>query len=134
METSDLDIDYTYQEINGCASVVLSFYIPDSRFPWNIEYSLNAESAYDTYSGPCCYTYDAGADGVENGRWVFKSPSESSGIFENIRSDENGLIKIAIKRCDISNLSEDSKKSFVQSFMNSSYSIKVYQDNSEAVG
>lgn len=133
----DLDIVYSYEEVEGYASVVLEFYVPDQwRFLWDIDFSWSG--AGDNFPGPCCYTYVLNDDntGVTDGRWISISNTSSvkSGTFDNIRPSNNGLVRLVIKRVDRSGLSEEAQADFVQNFINSEYTIKVYRNDSEAVG
>ena len=132
---TDFDIKYVYEEIEGCSSVVLEFCVPHADCFYDVSFFLPGSG--DNF--PCIYNYDLadGSDGNtatwerSNGRWewISKSSSVRSGTFSNVVPDSNGFIRFAIKHSTVSGLTDDGIVQFVESVMNSAFTLTVKEVN-----
>ena len=118
----DLDIVASYVDVPGRGgAVVLTFCVPGGQsYTWDIDFAYNFRNENTT--GYYTYPYF----GSEVGSWVVYGYGVKEGTMRGIRPDKDGFIKIYLHSGEVSYSTDEDKAACVSNFLESEWSIKVY--------
>lgn len=122
----DLDIVASYEQIsNGRYAVVLTFCMPGGQSNyWDIDFAYNFRNENTT--GYCTYSYV----GSDVGTWVVFGYDVKEGTMRDIIPDKDGFIKIYLHSSEVIYTTDEDKAACVSNFLESEWSIKVYNKRS----